>query len=415
MSIFAPVKLNERLKETLNRKLVHISIAFLLINMGWGMAWPYLPNLVKLLGGGVIAVGMLSILFNITSSFGQFFWGRSSDKKGKRKIFALFGVFSSGFFFLLIGFASSVFLVFLLRALQGFFISAQTPAISALVSEISKDVGKGFAVFNSFSNIGFMLGNFAGGFVTSIFPIHFVYYFSSIPIFSGLILLIFFKEEKRNPQDLRLLMRYDRPGRTVFKWKNVKAFVERNRNISLFSVSIFISMIGSGMVYTYLSLLIGARFGSSWVGTYFGVDGLASIPLIILFGYLADKYGSKPVLIYGLVGYMATFYLYYYSTTIPMLILTAMVSGSKWGSYFNSANTYVSRMSTKKERATALGLMNSSMALGWVVGPLLGAYFIPMLGLAETMLVAIIPEIISLILVLFIKNDRYIRDGVYKK
>ncbi len=399
----------------LNRKLLHLSFAFLLINMGWGMAWPYLPNLIKILGGGVLAVGMLSILFNITSSFGQFFWGKSSDRMGRRKIFVLFGVFSSGLFFLLIGFASSVFLVLLLRTLQGFFISAQTPAISALVSEISKDVGKGFAVFNSFSNVGFMLGNFAGGLITTYLPVNYVYYFSSLPIFLGLTILFFFKEDRKNPKDLRLLMRYDRPGRTVFRWDKFKNFVRRNRNISLFSASIFMSMIGSGMVYTYLSLLIGYRFGDSWVGTYFGMDGLVSIPLIFIFGYLADRYGSKPVLIYGLLGYMLTFFLYYSATTIPLLVITAIVSGSKWGSYFNSANTYVSRMSTRNERATALGLMNSSMALGWVIGPLLGTYFIPILGLAETMLVAIIPEILSLLIVLFIKNDRYFRDGKITK
>ncbi len=396
---------------TLNRKLLHLSAAFLLINMGWGMAWPYLPNYIKLLGGGVLAVGMLSILFNITSSFGQFFWGRKSDRMGRRKIFALFGIFSSGFFFLLMGFATSVMAVLLLRTLQGFFISAQTPAVSALVSEISVDVGKGFAIFNAFANVGFMLGNFAGGFITSRFPINYVYFFSSIPIFLGLGVLAFFKEERKNPEDLRLLMRYDRPGRTFFNLENARKFVRRNRNITLFSVSIFISMVGSGMVYTYLSLLIGERFGASWVGTYFGIDGLVSTPLIFIFGYLADRYGSKPVLIYGLLGYMLTFYLYYSATTIPILILAAIISGSKWGSYFNSANTYVSRMSLREERATALGLMNSAMAIGWVVGPLMGAYLISIFTLPVTILIAIIPEMLSLIMVLFIRNDRDFRDG----
>jgi len=406
------VKEGKGYSSVLNRKLLHLSSAFLLINMGWGMAWPYLPNFIKLLGGGVLAVGMLSILFNITSSFGQFFWGRKSDKMGNRKIFALFGVFSSGFFFLLMGFATSVFIVLLLRTLQGFFISAQTPAVSALVSEISRDVGKGFAVFNAFSNIGFMLGNFAGGFVTSFLPINYVYFLSSIPIFLGLALLFLFKEERRNPEDLRLLMRYDRPGRTFFNLENAKRFVRRNRNIALFSLSLFISMVGSGMVYTYLSLLIGERFGPSWVGMYFGIDGLVSTPLIFVFGYLADRYGSKPVLIYGLIGYMLTFFLYYSATTISLLIIAAIISGSKWGSYFNSANTYVSRMSFKHERATALGLMNSAMAIGWVVGPLLGTYLILIFGLAETIMIAILPEMISLVLVLFIKNDRYFRDGM---
>jgi len=395
-----------------NRKLIHLSVAFLLINMGWGMAWPYLPNFIKLLGGGVLAVGMLSILFNITSSFGQFFWGRKSDRMGKRKIFAIFGIFSSGFFFLLMGFASSVVLVLLLRTLQGFFISAQTPAVSALVSEISRDVGKGFAIFNAFSNIGFMLGNFTGGFITSHYPLNFVYFFSSIPIFLGLVILLFFKEERKNPEDLRLLMRYDRPGRTFFNLDNARRFIRRNRNIALFSLSLFISMVGSGMVYTYLSLLIGARFGASWVGLYFGIDGLVSTPLIFIFGHLADRYGSKPILIYGLLGYMLTFFLYYSATTIPLLILAAIISGSKWGSYFNSANTYVSRMSFKHERATALGLMNSAMAIGWVVGPLLGAYLISQFTLPLMILFAIIPEILSLILVIFIKNDRYFRDGM---
>ncbi len=69
-------------------------------------------------------------------------------------------------------------------------------------------------------------------------------------------------------------------------------------------------------------------------------------------------------------------------------------------------------MSTKNERATALGLMNSAMAMGWVVGPLMGTYLIPEVGLAETILIAAIPEIISLILVLFLKNDKMFRGGV---
>ncbi len=207
-------------------------------------------------------------------------------------------------------------------------------------------------------------------------------------------------------------MRYDRPGRTFFNFENAKRFVRRNRNITIFSLSLFISMIGSGMVYTYLSLLIGERFGPSWVGLYFGIDGLVSTPLIFVFGHLADRYGSKPVLIYGLIGYMLTFFLYYSATTIPLLILAAIISGSKWGSYFNSANTYVSRMSLKQERATALGLMNSAMAIGWVVGPLVGAYLITRFTLPVTILIAIIPELISLVIVLFIKNDRYFRDGM---
>lgn len=375
------------------------------------MAWPYLPNYIRLLGGTMLFVAMLSVLFNLTSSLGQYLWGRFSDSSGRRKPFVLLGLCSSAVFFLLIGMAGSATVVLLLRAFQGFFVSSQTPAVSALVSELSENVGRGFGVFNLFSNIGFMLGNFAGGIIVSVFPVNYVFFFSAIPVLVSFVMISLFREEVKKTKDFRPLFRYDRPGRTVFSWRRATEFFHRNRNIVIFTVSTFILMLSSGMVYSYLSLLLERRFGEDFVGYYYGLDGLAASFLIYPFGYLADRFGSKIVILFGSLLYVLTFYLYSIASTVPAIVVTAMISGTKWASYFNSINTYVARMSTREERATALGFMNSGIAMGWVVGPLIGAFIVSRAGLEGLMLLSTIPVVVSMAILAFVKNDRGYVDG----
>ena len=225
-------------------------------------------------------------------------------------------------------------------------------------------------------------------------------------------MVAFFREDVKNQEDLRMLFRYYRPGRMSVSWKRMRNFAKRNRNITIMTLSIFILMCASGMVYGYLSILISTRFGNEYVGIYYGMDGFVSSILIYPFGRLSDKIGSKPVILVGLLAYAITFYFYFAATTIILLVSAAIISGTKWSAYFNSINTYIARMSSHKERATSLGLMNSGMAAGWVVGPLLGSYIIMVFGLAEMMIIAIIPVIVSIaVVILRVENDRFYANG----
>ena len=171
-------------------------------------------------------------------------------------------------------------------------------------------------------------------------------------------------------------------------------------------------MIASGMVYSYLSLLVDSRFGNGFVGLYFGIDGLVSSFLIYPFGKLSDRVGSKAVVLFGSVTYALTFVLYYYATSFILLISAAIVSGTKWAAYFNSINSYVSRMSRREERATALGLLNSGIAMGWVIGPLLGVFLLRSFDLASVILLATVPVIISIAVIAFVENDRNYLNGM---
>ncbi|MCD6371067.1 MAG: MFS transporter [Thermoplasmata archaeon] len=399
-----------------DKELLLLSLAFLFVNMGWGIAWPQLPNYMKALGGSMVMVASLSILFNVFSTLGQYFWGKKSDEMGRRKPFVIFGIATGGFFFFIMAFATTASVLLSMRALQGFFMSAQTPAVSALISELSSNVGRSFGIFNALSNAGFMLGNFIGGFVMKIYPHNypFLYLLSSIPFIISILLIIFLKEPYKKPADFRMIFRIDRPGPLIIRWKNAIGFIQRNRNITIMTISVLFIMIASGMVYSFLSLLINNRFGEAWVGWYFGLDSGVSIIFVYLLGYAADKMGSKPIIAIGILGYALTFYLYYAATTIYLLLFAALVSGFKWAAYFNSINTYIAKMSFRHERATALGIMNSAMALGWVFGPLIGAYLISLLSLPLTILLAIIPAAVSLVLIVPVENDLNYINGLPK-
>ncbi len=317
-------------------------------------------------------------------------------------------------FFTLMGIVQSSIALLALRTFQGFFTSSQTPAASALVSELSNNVGQGFGIFNLFSNVGFMAGNFLGSIIVSHFPINYIFIFSSIPFILSFIPFYFVLEEKREPVDFRMIFRYEGSGRAILRWKNFRDFISKNENLLIFTLSVLLTMIASGMVYSYLSLLVGLRFGNDFVGLYFGIDGLVSSLLIYPLGKLSDRVGSKVVVLFGSITYALTFVLYYYATSFILLISAAIVSGTKWAAYFNSINSYVSRMSRREERATALGLLNSGIAMGWVIGPLLGAFLLGFFTLPFMIFLAIVPIIASIIVVVFVKNDRNYMNGLPK-
>ncbi len=136
--------------------------AMFIANIAFGMAFPYLSVYMRLLGAGMLTVGLLSVAFNITSMVFQYPFGWLSDASGNRKGFIAFGLFSFAVFYSMMAFVSSPLGVLLFRTLQGVFGSAMMPAHSALISELSTRAGSIFGLFNSVENAGFMVGNFLG-------------------------------------------------------------------------------------------------------------------------------------------------------------------------------------------------------------------------------------------------------------
>ena len=363
------------IKRKKRRNIVLFAIGMFFANVSWGIAFPYLSVYMRIIGGTMLLVGLLSVVFNITSTVFQYPFGYLSDKTRKRKPFIALGIFSSGLIYVFMALISSPILLLTLRAFQGALTSAMMPAHSALISELSTRVGSAFGFFSSVENAGYMLGNFLGSFIVEHFGVKGAFFAAFLFSVIGTLFVLMISERgrpKRRDFGIIAVQEGRESDKVVFEGAAFRKLMRGN--LRIFYISVLLVMIASGEVYSVLSVYFGELFGERWVGVLFGIDSLAAAVSAVFIGKLIDRYGAKLFYILSITGYMVVFVGYTFATNLWVMIAVCVFSGIKWSMIISSASTYVALKVKASEKAQAMGLLNTMMSLGWVIGPMLGGY-----------------------------------------
>ncbi|MDN5321223.1 MAG: hypothetical protein PWP49_1643 [Thermococcaceae archaeon] len=304
-------------------------------------------------------------------------FGYLSDKTGRRKPFIAFGIFSSGIAYLFVIFATTPSALLGIRILQGVLSSSIFPAHTAFITELSvmEKVGSTFGFFNFVENMGYMLGNFVGSGIVKVLGIKSAFIISALIsiVSAGIVMLIKETPHQTSHSEGLILTQESRESeRVIFKGSAFKSLLKGK--LGIFYLSVLFAMIASGQVYSVLSVYFEERFGSQWVGILFGVDSLAAALSAPFIGKAIDKKGAKKIFILSLVGYMVVFYGYGAVKSINLMIALSILSGVKWSAFVSAASAYVALKTEDRIRAQAMGMLNTMMSIGWVVGPLIGGY-----------------------------------------
>src|SRR5882757_8503118 len=99
-------------------KLVVLMVTAFMDMVGVLMVVPLLPFFVKDLHYGGLVVGMLVSSFSIAQLLMAPVWGRLSDHYGRRPVLVI-AMTASGIAYLIFAFAHSIWLLFLMRIVQG--------------------------------------------------------------------------------------------------------------------------------------------------------------------------------------------------------------------------------------------------------------------------------------------------------
>lgn len=122
----------------------------------------------------------------------------------------------------------------------------------------------------------------------------------------------------------------------------------------------------TGAPNRFASILFGGALGSMFSFLQF----LAS-PIV---GSLSDAYGRKPLLIICLIGIAASHALWGVAQTFPLFVLARFIGGlSKANVSLSMA--VVTDASDDKTRARGMALVGLAFSIGFIVGPLAGAWF----------------------------------------
>ncbi|PDV96715.1 MFS transporter [Candidatus Chloroploca asiatica] len=154
--------------------------------------------------------------------------------------------------------------------------------------------------------------------------------------------------------------------------KHVLARVRRGSPLAIVFASVFIDMLGYGMIVPLLPFLVREYSASALlVGLLSSLYALMQLFMAPLLGAVSDRIGRRPVLIGCLAGSGVAYLLLGLSNTLGLLFLAVGLGGMA-GASLPTAQAYIADTTKPEDRARGLGLIGAAFGLGLMIGPALG-------------------------------------------
>lgn len=129
------------------------------------------------------------------------------------------------------------------------------------------------------------------------------------------------------------------------------------------------------IVATAIPQVVDSLGGFSQIGWVFSVYMLAQTVTIPIYGKLADLYGRKPVLVFGIVVFLLGSLASAMAWSMTVLILFRALQGLGAGSIGATVNTVAGDMYSVEERGRVQGYLASVWGIAAVVAPAIGGLF----------------------------------------
>lgn len=112
------------------------------------------------------------------------------------------------------------------------------------------------------------------------------------------------------------------------------------------------------------------------LGILLALYDVAEVFLKPVFGALSDRIGAKPVIVGGLVAFAALSLVGLWAADPLMLALARLGQGAAASAFSPASSAMVARLAAGGKAGTYFGRYGSWKSLGYVIGPLLGAFLI---------------------------------------
>jgi DHA1 family tetracycline resistance protein-like MFS transporter len=150
----------------------------------------------------------------------------------------------------------------------------------------------------------------------------------------------------------------------------------RQAGVPFILVTVFLDMLGIGIVIPVLPALI-ATFTSNrdaqtyWYGALLASYGLMQFVSAPLLGAVSDRLGRRSVLLISIFGLAFTFLLTAISPVLWLLLVARLIGGAAGGSY-SVASAYIADVTRPEERSRSFGVLGAVFGVGFICGPVIG-------------------------------------------
>jgi EmrB/QacA subfamily drug resistance transporter len=145
-------------------------------------------------------------------------------------------------------------------------------------------------------------------------------------------------------------------------------------------MALFMAAVEATVVATAMPRIIGALGGFSLYSWVFSVFLLPQAITTMLYGKLADLYGRRPVLVFGIALFLAGSAACGFAWSMPSLIIFRLIQGIGAGSILPIAITIAGDLYTAEERMKVQGYLSSVWGFAAIIGPLVGGVIVQVLS-----------------------------------
>ncbi|NOZ80593.1 MAG: MFS transporter [DPANN group archaeon] len=333
--------------------IILLGIVSFLNDLSSEMIMPILPLFIASLGGGGLAVGLISGLRESIASILKILSGWFSDRTGRRKALVFSGYLTSASFKLLLAFSTAWQQVLIFTGLERVGKGLRTAPRDAIISDsLPAERGRGFGIHRAMDTAGAVVGSLAVFFLFWSAGLSFVSIILIAAVFSffSLIPLAWVKEKKAKPRPVSLGL-----GLSTLP-KDLRKFILVSSVFSLanFSYMFFILRtqdLFTGKLAVGVPILLYVLFNIFYA--------LFAIP----FGSLSDRLGRRTVIAIGYVLFSLTALGFVLFDSLAAFIILFALYGISYAIIDGNQRAYVADLSSKRLRATALGTFHAAIGL----------------------------------------------------
>ena len=161
------------------------------------------------------------------------------------------------------------------------------------------------------------------------------------------------------------------------------------RNLAVCLIGSFTTIVAMTLLLPFLPVYI-AELGvtdqaaiAQWSGIAFGATFFSAALVAPFWGWMADRFGRKLMLVRASLGMAIAMSLMGMAHNVWELVGLRLFAGFA-GGYASGATILVATQTPKRRSGWALGMLNSGIMAGGLVGPLIGGTLPPLIGIRAT-------------------------------
>lgn len=344
-------------------------LAVMFINvLGFGIVVPLLPFYAKSFEAPAWQIALIFSAYSIGAFFGEPFWGRLSDRIGRKPVLVS-TVCGNCICYLALAFAPSVYLAFLIRLLGGL-ASGNGSVVQGYIADVTPadDRTGRMSLMSAAFNFGFIVGPAVGGMLANPAAGHAGFrtpllVASALSAICAAGLFLFLRESRT-----RRARFIAQPGRFAALRKSLSSpTIGRLMLVTFLAGAAFMG------IESVFGLWTQARFrwGPHEIGMAFAVTGVvATLCQLSLVGRLSTRFGQAEMLAAGMVLSALCMAMLPFMPSATSIVILLCLSAVGQSVAWPNVSALISRNVDWQHQGQFLGLNNATGALARVAGPL---------------------------------------------